>query len=225
MAFFNRLFGKGAASSQEKPEAPGPALQAKANAAPKDARLDQPLPADTWLAFKGAHRDPILMALGMKDLKPCAWEEGIRGSMGPDALFVTLPVNGCNLVFGNALPDLAYRSKTAPWLTTLGAVIPEVYAFSAQQNVQVFAFAKVAEGQMARFYAAAQGSVRVNRGGRSDGEEALDFTLPSNDDELFEPAGLTVPSVEVIRALSNYWCVDPAQAVGVKGLLGKVDRI
>lgn len=226
MAFFNKLFGKNTGAGQtdaSSPQAKAPAKKAPA-ALGKD--LSKPLPFGSWLAFKGAAKEDIVAALGMTEVKPCAWEEGLRASGGPERLlFVTSPVKGCNLVIGSALPDLAYRSKAASWLADLGAYIPSVYAFAAQENVQVYAFAQVEEQALYRIYAVSQGSVRVNKGQCSDAEEALGYKMPSNDDELFEPGNLTVPSVETIRALAAYWSVDPAQACGTGGLIGEVQKI
>lgn len=226
MAFFNKLFGKNTGSGQpDAPAAQTAKAPAKRGAAPAAADSKQ-LPCGSWLAFKGATKESIVSALGMTEVRPCAWEEGLRTSGAPEGLlFVTSPVKGCNLVIGSALPDLAYRSKATGWLADLGAYIPSVYAFTAQPNVQVYAFAQVEEQALYRIYAVAQGSVRINKGERSDAEEALGYKMPSNDDELFEPEGLTVPSVETIRALAAYWSIDPSQASGTGGLIGKVKKI
>lgn len=230
MAFFNKLFGKNAE------EAPAPKQSAASRTAPAAAsggkkdggeQLKNPLPCGAWLALKGASKDAIVQALGMTEVTPCTWEDGLRGVTGGKdcRLFVTKPVDGCNLVIGSALPDLAYRTKAASWVTDLGAYIPSVYAFACQKNVQVYAFAQVEEQALYRIYAVAQGSVRSDRGERSDAEEALGYTFPANDDQLFEPEGLTLPSEETIRALAAFWSVDPASVCGTGGMIGKVAKI
>lgn len=231
MAFFNRLFGKSAGPAQDqqpaaaKQGAIGRSADTNRKQAPGDL-LSKPLPYDTWLALKGAGRDEILQALAMTEVKPCSWEEGLHAASGPECwLFITKPVEGYNLVFGSALPDLAYRTRAASWITDLGANVPQVYAFTVQKSVQVFAFAHVEEQKLCRIYAVAQGSVRVNKGERSDVEEALGYQFPSNDDELFEPSGLTAPGEDTIRAVADYWSIDPGKAVGTAGLLGRIQKI
>lgn len=218
MAFFNKLFGK----AQE----PAPAQEAKLKKEKEPVKREPELSLGSWLAIKGASKEQIAQVLEMSEITACDWDTGIqRSKQSATSIFVTDQINGYNLVIGNALPDLAYRTKAAQWVTALGIFFPAIYFFMAQQNVGLYAFAQVENKTLKRIYAVSQGSVRVNRGGMSDAEEMLKLKFPSTDDELFDDAQFTMPSVESICKLAAHWSIDTNSAKGTGGIIGQIAKI
>lgn len=222
MAFFNRLFGKDTSGKTEAANAVG-----VEKAMPQSTNNPASAPPDAWLLLKAPAMAEVTQALQMCEQTPCTWEGARAAVAGPaPRLFVAEPIQGVFFVTGKALPDLAYRVKACTWLAQLSSQLPEVYSFAAQDKVQVYAFAQAKAGEIVRAYAVAQGTVRTNKGAPCAGETSLGFQLPQDDDQLFEPDGLTMPSTKVICALSAALGLDTGKiTTATKGILGTVEKI
>ena len=217
MALFDRLFRR----EQGQPQ-PSAAETKPASAEQKDK--EEKLPFEIWMAMKADSPDQVAELLGLHDIQPCSWEDGMRQIAEPGMVLVTEPVDGFCFAIGSAMPNLAYRAIAGVWLEELGKKMPALYYFAACRSVSVYFFAQVENGVLLRAYAAAQGEVKVNKGDLSAAEQAADLHFPQNDDELFETAGITPLTPQNIAKLAGQWSVSPFAAAGKAGFIGRIDR-
>src|SRR6185503_13886558 len=55
----------------------------------------------TWLAVRSRNVHAVQVALGLNNVQPCTWTEGLSGD---EKLFIAPPVKGWVLIIGSGLP-------------------------------------------------------------------------------------------------------------------------
>lgn len=165
-----------------------------------------------WLAIRSRDTQAVQLALGLQQVQPCSWTEGVLSSR---KLFIAPPINGWTLVFGAGLPvpdddvDLCYR-----FLRELSRKLGQVQFFQADEILQHHAWVRVESGRIVRAYAWA-GATLWNQGVKSDAEIALAMNCfaygedASRDDWMM--ADHLVANVEKVSQLAQRWSLDPAE--------------
>jgi hypothetical protein len=165
-----------------------------------------------WLAIRTRDMLAVQTELGIRHAQPCSWSEGVFAAR---KLFVSPPVNGWTLVFGDALPnpdddvDASFR-----FLRELSLKLGRVQFFQADQILQHHAWAQLEMGRVLRAYAWA-GTTIWNQGVKTNDEIALGMNCfgydenPGSDDWVM--ADHIVANVEKVFQLAHRWSVDPAE--------------
>lgn len=165
-----------------------------------------------WLAIRGAHPAAIQTALGLRNPRPCSWEEGMHSAL-EHRLFISPSVNGWTLVMGTDLPDPADDSdRSFHFLTRLSRELGEVQFFSMNRMLGQHAWVLMQDGQVSRAYAHA-GETLWNEGDLTEAEIALriitydycEGPAPSFLSHI-DPLGA---ATEKVTALAARWSVDP----------------
>jgi hypothetical protein len=162
-----------------------------------------------WLAVRSRNVHAVQMALGLHNVQPCTWSEGLSGD---EKLFVAPPVNGWVLIIGSGLPDPAEDVDACyRFLTSLSKKLGQVQFFVANRVLGHHAWVRVESGRITRGYAWA-GRTIWNQG--NDTRVEAQFGLKCYD--YFEPPDMTygfsdviTANVEKVSQLAAHWSIDP----------------
>ncbi len=165
-----------------------------------------------WLAIKTRSVLAVQCALGLNNVKPCSWTDGM---MGEEKVFVAPPVKGWILVMGSGLPDpsddvdACYR-----FITGLSRRLGQVQFFIASRIVHHHAWIRADNGRVVRAYAWA-GKTLWQQGAITPAERDLGLKTFGYT-ELPERASFGQPDVSVVNTekvplLAARWSLDPAR--------------
>lgn len=163
----------------------------------------------TWLAVRSRNVHAVQMALGLHNVQPCTWTEGLAGE---EKLFVAPPVKGWVLIIGTNLPDpaddvdLCFR-----FLTGLSHKLGHVHYFKANRVLGHHAWVRVEAGRVVRGYAWA-GKALWNQGAptRAEGELGMKcFHYFESPNQMFDEFDVAASNVEKVSLLAGRWSLDP----------------
>ena len=164
----------------------------------------------TWLAVRSRNVHAVQVALGLNNVQPCTWSEGLSGD---EKLFVAPPVKGWVLIIGSGLPDPADDVDVCfRFLTNLSQKLGHVQFFKANRVLGHHAWVRVDNGQVMRGYAWA-GKTLWNQGTptRAETEFGLKcFQYFEAPDQTFEESEVAASNVEKVSSLASRWSLDPA---------------
>jgi hypothetical protein len=163
----------------------------------------------TWLAVRSRNVHAVQMALGLNNVEPCTWSEGLAGE---ERLFVAPPVKGWVLIIGSGLPDPADDVDVCfRFLTSLSQKLGQVQFFKANRVLGHHAWVRVEGGRVVRGYAWA-GRTLWNQGNptRAESEFGLKcFQYFESSDQTFEQSEIAATNVEKVSSLADRWSLDP----------------
>lgn len=164
-----------------------------------------------WLAIRSRETQAVQLALGLQQVQPCSWTEGV---LAAQKLFIAPPIQGWTLVFGGGLPgpdedvDECYR-----FVRELSRKLGQVQFFQAEPVLPHHAWVRAESGRIVRAYAWA-GTTLWNQGVKTAAEITLGMNCfaygenPGSDDWLL--ADHLVANVEKVFLLAQRWSLDPA---------------
>jgi hypothetical protein len=175
----------------------------------------------SWLAIKTNDPNAVISALGAIEQTQANWDCGLGAAydleLGQSHLFVSAPTRGWVFVVGSALPyptGPAYVDKWTPFLTELANQFQEVQYFASFPDIDLFAWARLADGKWQRAFAVSDEGVIWTRGRLSRDERQLGL-------KLFELRGvrgrkgdaggelLMHPTQEHVMRLAEQWSLNP----------------
>jgi hypothetical protein len=163
----------------------------------------------TWLAVRSRNVHAVQVALGLHNVQPCTWTEGLSGD---EKLFIAPPVKGWVLIFGSGLPDPADDVDVCfRFLTSLSQKLGHVQFFKANRVLGHHAWVRLEDGEVMRGYAWA-GKTLWNQGlqTRAETEFGLKcFQYFESPDQTFEESEIAAANVEKVFSLANRWSIDP----------------
>jgi hypothetical protein len=164
----------------------------------------------TWLAVRSRNVHAVQVALGLNNVQPCTWTEGLSGE---EKLFIAPPVKGWVLIIGSGLPDPADDVDVCfRFLTSLSQKLGHVQFFKANRVLGHHAWVRVENGEVMRGYAWA-GRTLWNQGmtTRAETEFGLKcFQYFESPDQTFEESEIAAANVEKVSSLASRWSLDPA---------------
>jgi hypothetical protein len=164
----------------------------------------------TWLAVRNRNVHAVERALGLHNVHPCTWLEGLSGE---EKLFIAPPVKGWILIIGAGLPDPADDVDICfRFLTNLSHKLGQVQYFKASRVLGHHAWVRVEHGRVIRGYAWA-GKTLWNQGRptRAEGDSGMKcFQYFESADETFEQFEIAAANVEKVSLLADRWSLDPA---------------
>lgn len=162
-----------------------------------------------WLAVRSRNVHAVQVALGLNNVQPCTWLEGLAGD---EKLFIAPPVKGWVLIIGSGLPDPADDADVCfRFLTGLSQKLGHVQYFQANRALGHHAWVRVESGRVMRGYAWA-GKTLWNQGIATRPEAELGlrcFQYFESPDEIFEQSDLIAANVEKVSSLAGRWSLDP----------------
>lgn len=163
----------------------------------------------TWLAVRSRNVHAVQMALGLHNVQPCTWTEGLAGE---EKLFVAPPVKGWVLIIGSNLPDPADDADLCfRFLTGLSHKLGQVQYFKANRVLGHHAWVRVEAGRVVRGYAWA-GKALWNQGRptREEGELGMRcFQYFETANQMFDEFDVAAANVEKVSLLAGRWSLDP----------------
>ena len=156
-----------------------------------------------WLAIRSQEPEAVRDTLGSHgDTRQADWAEGIQQAYSSDWVFVTPSVDGWVFVVGwGVWPDDPRGLKQL--LLPLSQTFGEVQAFASHRVSSAYAWVKVLEGKMVRWFDLGDGDIVANEGEPTDIENKL--TSKWDDPEELP---LEIDEESVI-AVADAWSIDP----------------
>lgn len=181
----------------------------------RDAKGSFPLSGHSpsrWIAVKSANPLVVQSALGLHNLKPCSWQEGLEQVQDRD-LLVSPVVDGWVLVTGGSLPSPEQDiDQCFLLLRRLSRDLGTVQFFSTHPALGHHAWAMAHEGHVVRAYAWA-GETLWNQGNPTPAERDLRMYFAeygekaeSLNDEARDAA---TANTEKVARLASAWSIDP----------------
>lgn len=166
----------------------------------------------TWLAIRNRNTAKVQEALGLRDTRPCSWEDGLNNAESC-GIFVSPPIGGWTLAIGPSLPgpdhdiDSLFR-----FITSLSARLSHVQYFHADSALCRHAWAKSEYGRILRGFAWTDQTI-WNQGKPTPAEVGLGMICPGYSEDIDSHDGFGQPdfamaNVERVSALAARWSVD-----------------
>lgn len=165
-----------------------------------------------WLAVKTRSGLAVQCALGLYNVKPCSWTDGL---MGEEKVFIAPPVRGWILVMGSGLPDPSDDIDACfRFITGLSRRLGQVQFFVASRIVHHHAWIRADNGRIVRAYAWA-GKTLWQQGAITSAERELGLRTFGYTDTP-ERASFGQPDFPAVNAekvpfLAARWSLDPAR--------------
>ncbi|GIF69612.1 hypothetical protein Ais01nite_76470 [Asanoa ishikariensis] len=166
-----------------------------------------------WLAIRGHDPGAVVEALGLRDLGPAPWREGVDlAHLTDDRLAVTPPLPGARdndwiLVAGRRLFTIP---STVEAVALSVALATEVQFFATHRVGEQHRWVRAVDGVLVRAFdfVGETGEVTEWRGDPDDAERSLGLpeTAPDPDDLLI--------SEDDVTRLAGQWSVDPTALGG-----------
>jgi hypothetical protein len=166
-----------------------------------------------WLAVAGGDPVAVLEALGLRDLGPVPWREGIDlAHLTDDRVAVTPPLPGAR--------DTSWILATGRWLLApsthvdvigLSAALGrEVQYFATHRVTELHRWQRAAGGELIRAFGYVGQTGEVTTWHGEPGPAERDAGLPA---ELGEDADVLVGEKDVLR-VADAWSIDPTTLTG-----------
>lgn len=164
----------------------------------------------TWLAVKSRNSEDVARSMDLVDLQTCTSSRGLNEA-DPDQIFVSPPVNGWIVVFGERLPDPQVDiDECFKFLSDMSERLGHVQYFHGNQGLGHHAWVKLIERQVVRAYvwigetAWNQGSPTIAE--KKSGMRAFDYF---HDDDAYSNWEAVRHNVEQLPLLASIWSIDP----------------
>jgi hypothetical protein len=196
-----------------------------------DAKPDPPAAFGyqmSWLAIRTNDTARVAEVL-MLDLAEAAnWRTGIGTvydeRVGQGRVYLTPPVNGWTFVVGLSLPQPLSRGfvdKCTPMLLDLAASFPEAQYYACFPSLDLFAWARVADGKLVRAFAMGDEGVLWNKGRPTREERGLGFKfgevkgVKGRKSDVGPPMPVYPTEAQVMH-LASCWSLDPTSLTGTR---------
>jgi hypothetical protein len=177
-----------------------------------------------WLAVKCRNLRAVQIALGLRDVKPCSWLEGMAAA---EKLFIGPPVQGWILVMGASVPDpLDDVDACFRFVLQLSRKLGEVQLFSISRILHYHAWVRADRGRVQRAYAWA-GRTLWQQGPTTLAEKELGvkcFDYAELADRPFGEPDPMAANVDKVPLLAARWSLDPAridESFHARGIAGE----
>jgi hypothetical protein len=182
--------------------------------------LDRPQPLGyrvAWIALRTTDTSGAAAALGLRDIRPANWGEGIPEAYGP-AVFVTPPLSDWTLAVGVSLFHAGEPAPVVkPLLERLSRRWGEAHDFATPRVVESHTWARAVRGRLVRGYGwvGERGETVWDEGEQTPEEHALGFQFfderspEESQDYYWAREDLRFPDEECVMRLAGAWSLDP----------------
>ena len=189
----------------------------------------------TWLAVKADTTEAVCAALSLTRQNQATWAGGVAKARGKTWVFVTPPVDGWVLV----VTDRSLSSdsddnveRLSGLLNQLSREFGEAHYFGSYRVVGYVAWFKSVDGQMARAFSYADGTLFANLGATTDAEADLGYPDTTGLDavtlwDALDETDARMDEEDPMR-IAGAWSVNPLElgktdAGAGKGIVGAMD--
>jgi len=165
----------------------------------------------TWLAVKSRNSEDVARSIGLIDLQSYSSAGGLSET-NRDQIFVSPPVNGWVVVFGEGLPDPeADIDECFKFLIDMSDRLGHLQYFHGNHTLGHHAWVKVIERQVVRAYAWVgetvwnQGTTTIAE--KKSGVRAFDYF--EDDGDAYSNWETMRHNVEQLPLLASIWSIDP----------------
>lgn len=182
----------------------------------------------SWLAIRSADTARVAEVLQAEAVEAANWRTGIGTvydeNIGRGRIYLTPPVNGWTFVVGLALPQplgRGFADKCTPLLLDLAAAFPEAQYYACFPALDLYAWARVSEGKLARAFAISDEGVVWNKGRPTREERGLGFKfgevkgVKGRKSDVGPPMPVYPTEAQVMH-LASCWSLDPTSLKGSK---------
>lgn len=174
----------------------------------------------TWLAVRGRSGQEVAEALGLVDVRPVPWDEGV-GRSYDRGVFVTPMVRGWTLAHGRhdllALPYGPSDPGFLPWIVALSTRLGDLQLFANERGWAHHAWVSAVNGVVVRAFAISDGAMPLFVGAVTPAERELGRGLRTYTVEDVSVWGepewdawyAQTPSEFDVLRLAGRWSVDP----------------
>jgi len=194
---------------------------------------DSPIPFGykmMWIAVKTDQKEKVGALLGLKNLRPSNWKNGMDGAYGK-SIFITPLLHGWTLAVGMNLPTGGGDSresiqKLKALLKKLSAEFGEAQFFCTHRIVEYHCWIKAKNGKVERAYAYLGESAEniVIEGNPTAIEANLNlintFSPEARKDEYFEREDILYPDEDLVMTIAEDWSVNPTTIENDKDIKG-----
>jgi len=164
-----------------------------------------------WLAIAGGDPAAVLEALGLRDLGPVPWREGIDlAYLTDDRVAVTPPLPGARDLGWILATGRVYLQQNADVIglsETLGA---EVQFFATHRVTELHRWQRAVKGELVRAFGYVGQTGEVTSWHGEPGPAERDAGLPA---ELGEETTVLVDEKDVLK-VADAWSIDPTTLTG-----------
>jgi hypothetical protein len=185
---------------------------------PPEPDLPQPFGYKVaWLALRTTDTRGAAAAIGLRDIRPANWGEGIPGAYGP-AVFVTPPLSYWTLAVGFSLFHSGVPAPVVkPLLERLSRHFGEAHYFATHRVVESHTWARAVRGRLVRGYGwvGDRGETVWDEGEQTPEERDLCFRFfderssEASQDGYWARKDLRFPDEESVMRLAGAWSLDP----------------
>lgn len=193
-----------------------------------------------WLAIETTDTDAVIAALELTSLQTVNWRTGMStvydDELSDHYVFVSPPVAGWTYVVGMALPhpvSLRFVDRCTPLLLELSAQFGRVQYYFTYPVIDLYAWAKLEDGQLKRAFAWGDEGAIWNKGAITQQERELGLKvfelrkLGGNirASELDDDTGY--PTEADVLKLAGIWGTDPTvlETVSVEPGHGQIGEV
>jgi hypothetical protein len=156
----------------------------------------------SWIVVSTTDDRAAAEALGLKQITPCCWKNGIDQAFNDKGIFITPPIEGWTIAAGS-LPDAseaAFRSL----LENLSRRFGEAFYFGTHRVSEYQAWACAKNGVLRRAfgYSGCEGEFLIDFGERTGEETELGTGVADLDN---------APDESTVVALAEKWVLDPLE--------------
>ncbi len=180
-----------------------------------------------WIAVRTDSPLTVATALGLRNLRPSSWEEGIAAAYRyePKVIlsrhaFLTPPIDGWTLCVSTAFFKLEREQQLVPFLCNLSRQLQTVVqCFQTHRVVEAHTWGWAESGNLMRLYGylGERGETLFDIGGQTDAEASLGFRFfdersPEASDpkvDYWAREDLTFPNEDHVMQLAGKWSIDP----------------
>jgi len=183
-----------------------------------------------WLAIETTDTEAVIAALELSSIQVVNWRTGMStiydDELGDHYVFVSPPVAGWTYVVGMALPhpvSLRFVDRCTPMLLDLSAQFGKVQYYFTYPVIDLYAWAKLEDGQLKRAFAWGDEGAIWNKGAVTPQERDLGLKVfelrklggSIRAADLDDDTGY--PTESHVLKLADSWGVDPTQIEKLSG--------
>lgn len=170
-----------------------------------------------WIAVKTNNKSQIAKILGLKNVKPSNWKNGIEKAYN-DSVFITPEIGDWTLAVGMGLPlgdNLESIEKLEEILNKLSAEFGEAHFFGTHRVVKYHNWMKSVNGKMVRIYAYVGESMENIKvfGNPTEPETTLNLfnslSEEAKSDAYFDREDLVLADEELVIKIAENWSINP----------------
>jgi len=171
-----------------------------------------------WIAVKNGDKKEIAKIIGLSNLKPSNWKNGIENAY-EKSIFISPKIGNWTLIVGNELPIADHKNinKLEKILNDLSNKFEEAQYFGTNRIVEYHSWIKSENGKIKRAYSYIGEKDETIKfyGKLTEPEKELNLYNSLSDeaklDKYWEREDLNYPDEELVMKIAENWSINPTK--------------